>query len=184
MARRRKRSKKWISRLFFLLLLVAAVVVCYFVWEAYFKEKKEVPKEKENGTQIVKPIEKTDDKKEEKEEEEEPVQKEDVLQYDGEDPNEQGGLTGVITYLGVSGSDLIVRVNIDQYLTSGSCEINVIKGGEVLYTSLAAVIDSASTSTCEGFNVPIERLSSGKIQVNINVSSGEKTGVISGEAEV
>jgi hypothetical protein len=180
MARRRKRSKKWISRLFFLLLLIAAVVVCYFVWEAYFKEKKEVPKGKDDQTQIVKPTEKEEDKKEE----EEPIQKEEVPQYDGEDPNEQGGLTGVITYLGVSGSDLVVRVNIDQYLTSGSCEINVIKGGEVLYTSLASVIDSASTSTCEGFNVPVENLSSGKIQVNINVSSGEKTGIISGETEI
>lgn len=180
MARRRKRSKKWISRLFFLLLLVAAVVVCYFVWEAYFKEKKEVPKGKDDQTQIVKPTEKEEDKKEK----EEPIQKEEVPQYDGEDPNEQGGLTGVITYLGVSGSDLVVRVNIDQYLTSGSCEINVIKGGEVLYTSLASVIDSASTSTCEGFNVPVEKLSSGKIQVNINVSSGEKTGIISGETEI
>jgi hypothetical protein len=180
MARRRKRSKKWISRLFFLLLLIVAVVVCYFVWEAYFKEKKEVPKGKDDQTQIVKPTEKEEDKKEE----EEPIQKEEVPQYDGEDPNEQGGLTGVITYLGVSGSDLVVRVNIDQYLTSGSCEINVIKGGEVLYTSLASVIDSASTSTCEGFNVPVEKLSSGKIQVNINVSSGEKTGIISGETEI
>lgn len=180
MARRRKRSKKWISRLFFLFLLIAAVVVCYFVWEAYFKEKKEVPKGKDDQTQIVKPTEKEEDKKEE----EEPIQKEEVPQYDGEDPNEQGGLTGVITYLGVSGSDLVVRVNIDQYLTSGSCEINVIKGGEVLYTSLASVIDSASTSTCEGFNVPVEKLSSGKIQVNINVSSGEKTGIISGETEI
>ena len=180
MARRRKRSKKWISRLFFLLLLIVAVVVCYFVWEAYFKEKKEVPKGKDDQTQIVKPTEKEEDKIEE----EEPIQKEEVPQYDGEDPNEQGGLTGVITYLGVSGSDLVVRVNIGQYLTSGSCEINVIKGGEVLYTSLASVIDSASTSTCEGFNVPVEKLSSGKIQVNINVSSGEKTGIISGETEI
>ncbi len=157
-------------------------MVCYFVWEAYFKEEKEVPKGKETEIQVVEPTEKEEDKKEE--EKEEPVQKEEVPQYDGENPNEQGGLTGVITYLGVSGSDLVVRVNIDQYLTSGSCEINVIKGGEVLYTSLASVIDSASTSTCEGFNVPVEKLSAGKIQVNINVSSGEKTGIISGEAEI
>ena len=87
MARRRKRSKKWISRLFFLLLLVAAVVVCYFVWEAYFKEKKEVPKGKDDQTQIVKPTEKEEDKKEK----EEKIQKGEVPQYDGEDPNEQGG---------------------------------------------------------------------------------------------
>ena len=180
MAKRRKRNKKWISRLLFLLLLFAAVAVCYFVWEAYFKDKGSVPKVKEEEDE-VQVIEQVEDKEEK---EEKPVEKEEVVQYDGDDPNEIENLTGVVTYLGVSGNDLVVRVNIDQFLTSGSCEINVISHEEVFYTGLAPIIDSASTSTCEGFNIPIDGLSSGKVRVNINLSSGEKTGMISGEVEI
>ncbi len=180
MARRRKRSKKWISRLIFLILLVAAIVVCYFVWDAYFREK-ESPKIKEPETQIVEQ-EKEEPKEEAKTEEE--VIKDEVVQYDGENPNQNEVLTGVITYLGVSGSDLMVRVNIDQYLTSGSCEINIVKGSNVLYTELVPVVGSVATATCEGFNVPVAQLEGGKLQVTINVSADEKTGTISGEVEI
>ena len=179
MARRRKRSKNWISRLFFLILLVAAIVVCYFVWDGYFRDKK--PKEERDENPVV---EQTEEKKEETLKEKEPVKKEEAVQYDGENPNENEGLTGAITYLGVSGNDLVVRVNIDQYLTGGSCEINVVRGGGVLHTELVPIINSAATSTCQGFNVPVSGLGAGKVQVIINMISGEKTGMVSGEVEI
>ena len=179
MAKRRKRSKKWISRLLFLILLVVAVVVCYFVWDGYFRDNE--PKKERDETPVVK---QTEEKKEETSKEEESVKKEEAVQYDGENPNENEGLTGAITYLGVSGNDLVVRVNIDQYLTGGSCEINVVRGGGVLHTELVPIINSAATSTCQGFNVPVSGLGAGKVQVIINMISGEKTGMVSGEVEI
>lgn len=182
MAKRRKHNKKWVSRLLFLVLLAAAMVVCYFVWDGYFKDSGKKPKEDEKVVEVIQQTEKVDET--ESEEETKKIEKEEIVQYDGGNPNEAENLTGAITYLGASGNDLVVRVNIDQYLTSGSCEINVISGGEVLYTDLVSIIDSAATSTCEGFNVPMSSLSSGKVRVDINLSSGEKTGMISGEVEI
>ena len=180
MAKRRKRSKKWISRLFFLVLLIAAIVVCYLVWDAYFKDEK--PKGGRKETQVVEPID--EEKTEDVSEEEEPKVNADVVKFDGPNPNDNGVLTGAITHLGISGDYLVVRVNIDQYLTNGSCEMNIVRGEEVLYTEMVPIIDSASTSTCEGFNVWASSLGSGKATVIINMKSGEETGVISGEVEI
>ena len=154
--------------------------MCYLVWDSYFNEK-EVPKDEGAVTPVV---EEKDDAVVDAEGLPEEIEKEEIIQYDGGDPNEKESLTGAITYLGVSGNDLVVRVNIDQYLSGGDCEMNIVRGSEVLYTSTVPIIDSASTSTCEGFNVPVEKLSSGKIQVNINLSSGERIGIISGETEI
>ncbi len=179
MAKRRKRSKKWISRLLFLILLVVAVVVCYFVWDGYFRDKK--PKEERDENPVV---EQTEEKKEETLKEEEPQANADVVKFDGPDPNDSGVLTGAITHLEVSGDYLVVRVNIDQYLTNGSCEMNIVRGNEVLYTEMVPIFGSASTSTCEGFNVWASSLGSGKTTVIINMKSGEETGVITKEVEL
>lgn len=182
--RRRKRSKKWISWLFFLILLIVAVVVCYFVWEVYFKDKDGTSGREEEGSLVTMSVEEQGEKTEKKEKKEETVEKTEVKQYDGEDPNRSERLTGVMTYLGVSGDDLVARVNVDQYLTSGSCEIRIIRSGEVLYNEVVSVIDSAATSTCEGFNVPLSELSTGQMQVEIKIEAGERAGVISGEVEI
>ena len=41
MARRRRRSKKWVSWLIILILLVAAGVVVYLVWDNYFNDRND-----------------------------------------------------------------------------------------------------------------------------------------------
>lgn len=179
--RRRKRSKKWLGKLVFVVLLVAAGVVCYFVWDGYFRDKSadvedEAPKS--SGVVVV-----------EEEESvvgyEEPVnEKQETVQYDGENPNESVSITGAITYASVVGGNLVIRVNIDQYLSGGSCKLSLIQDGVVVFEDNAVVIDSASTSTCEGFNVPVARLGSGRININIAVISGDKNGTISGEVEI
>ena len=179
MAKRRKRNKNWLSWIVILLLLIGAVVVCVLVKDAYFSDKKEPEPtdQHEEPVKVVEP-EKVEDKKEEIEE------KEKVVQYDGTDPNNAGGITGVITYAGVSGSNLMIRVNIDQYLNGGNCTLKVLKGGSIVYNATAAVIDSASTSTCEGFNVPVSSLPSGNVDITISISSNGKTGEITGGASL
>ena len=118
------------------------------------------------------------------------VEKEKVVQYEGEDPNTEAGLSGVVTYAGVSGEKLMVRVSIDQYLTSGTCELSLKKDGAVIYSDTAGIVGSASTSTCEGFDILTSSLGAngatgaGKIEININISAGGRSGVISGEAEI
>lgn len=177
--RRKRKSKKWISRLFFLMLLIVAVVLCYFVWDAYFKGDSKQPKQEEqSSSQEEKP--KEEEKPEEKKEEE-PEEKPKVPQYDGDDPNTAEQITGAITYIGVSNGYLRVRVNVDQYINGGSCNIVLLRGGAQIYSDYANLNSSASTSTCEGFDIPVADLGTGYTQIRITLSSGEKTGAVTGE---
>ena len=179
--RRTRKSRKWISRLFFLLLIVAACVLCYFVWDAYFRDKSpkgDDPKQDESSTQT-----KTDDKKEE-DKTEQKDEKEKVPQYDGDDPNTAPGLTGAITYAGVSNGYLRIRVNIDQYLASGSCNVILTRGSTQVYSDYANIVSSASTSTCEGFDIPVASLGSGSTQIKVTFSSGDRSGAVTGETSI
>lgn len=184
MAKRRKRSKKWLYWVFVLLLLILAGVVIFLVWENYFKDSGVKSDDNNNNTS-----QETEKKKEEKnttdtKSTEIVKEKEKVVQYEGTDPNEIEKLTGVMTYAGVSGSELMIRVNIDQYLASGTCELAILSNGTNIYSSTSNIIDSAMTSTCEGFNVPVNRLGSGNLQIVVYLSADGKTGEITGEVNI
>ncbi len=78
----------------------------------------------------------------------------------------------------------MIRVNIDQYLSGGTCKLTLKQNGNNIYTASAPVIDAASTSTCEGFNVPVSGLPKGAVDVIISVASGNKSGEIVGKANL
>ena len=103
-----------------------------------------------------------------------------VVKFDGEDPNNSDSLTGSLTFVGISGNNLSIRVNINQYLASGTCELSLTDGG-ITHTDSASIVPVASTSTCEGFDVPLRALGAGKYLITINLTSGDKKGTISGE---
>lgn len=176
MAQKRKNSKKWIFWVLMLVLFVAAAVVCYLVWNNYFRDKKE-----DKPTEEQSLVEEHEEKKAE-EKKEETIEKKKVVQYEGEDPNTQEELTGVVTYAGINGDNLMIRVNIDQYLESGSCELSLMQNG-VAYSDVASIVGSAATATCEGFNVPVSGLG-GDYEIVIKISSGDKTGTINGKVEI
>lgn len=184
MAQKRKRSKKWISWLIILILLIAAGVVVYLVWDNYFSEKKSIgeqaetnqvekKQEEEKGRQET-DVDVDDDNNDEKK----------VKQYEGEDPNKKAELTGVVTYAGVNGDKLTIRVNIDQYIGGGTCRLSLKRGGGDIYNAEARIVDSATTATCEGFDVPLSGLGSGDLVIVIYISSGDKTGEIKGEVRI
>ena len=157
-------------------MLIGAGIVCYLVWENYFRESAPVIEE-ETSIDI--------DREEDIEKNEPMEKKEEVIQYDGENPNETNELSGVVTYAGVTGNKLMIRVNIDQFLSGGSCKLRLVFEGDVeLYSDEVNIIDSASTATCAGFDVPISGLRSGKYNIYINLSSGGKVGTISGEVSL
>ncbi|MBR3236721.1 hypothetical protein IKF92_03535 [Candidatus Saccharibacteria bacterium] len=112
------------------------------------------------------------------------VEKKKVEQYDGDDPNTNNDLSGAVTYAAVSGDNLMIRVNIDQYLESGKCELILKKNDATIHSSIANIIDNASTATCEGFDVPVAKLGGGKIDIIINLSAGERSGSIRGEVNI
>lgn len=180
---RKRKSKKWINGIIFLVLIVAAGVMCYFVWDAYFRDKTEKPGDGGSEVQVA-----GDDKEDKKEEIEVKsdgsTEKPKVEQYDGDDPNTLTGLTGVLTYAGVSNGYLRLRVNIDQYLSSGTCILVLSRNGNQIYSDYTNIVDSASTSTCEGFDVLASELGTGGLQIKITLASGDKNGVITGEATI
>ena len=185
MVRRRKRSKKWIFWLFFLILLIAAGYVCYAVWDGYFNNKKEettTEEEKKDEGNEIRVEENEEDEK--GEEGEEIVQKEEVVQYDGENPNNSGGITGVVTYAGVSGNKLMIRMNIDQYLSGGECDLRLIEDGDEIYNDVVGLESSAATTTCMGFDIPVAAIGGGSFQIIIDVNSGGKNGTITGEVSI
>lgn len=110
--------------------------------------------------------------------------KEEVKQYDGDNPNATDELTGVISYMSVSGDNLIVRVNIDQYLSNGNCRLSLSRGEDVIYEEPVAIEASVSTSTCAGFSVPVSKLLDGKLVIKVVLESGEKRGIIIGETTI
>ena len=178
--RRRRRSKRWLGKVLFLVLIIVAGVVCYLVWDNYFRDKApEKPGDNSRETTKVEEV-----KKSEPEQETEVVEKEKVKQYEGEDPNVADDLTGVVTYAGVNSNELMIRVNIDQYLAGGSCKLTLLQDGAVVYSDTAEIIDSASTATCAGFNVPVANLSSGETGIRIELDASGKRGVIVGEVEL
>lgn len=181
MAKRRRRSKKWISWLLGLILLIAAGVVIYLVWDSYFNEEKVIKRE---GTEVVEAERVEKEQEEEQKEVKNTEEKKEVILYEGGDPNEAEELSGVVTYAGVSGDNLMIRVNIDQYLSEGSCNLILTKDGVATYGDAAAIVSSAATATCEGFNVPVSGIGSGNYEIVIKLNSGGKVGTINGEVNI
>lgn len=181
----KRKRKNWLKRVMIIIVLAALVVGGFFVMKNWPKEEAVDSKDK-----IEQQAEKIEEKKAEKEEDkaedtaEIEVEKKKVEQFEGENPNEKTELTGVMTYAGVNDGKLMVRVNIDQYLSGGECELSLYRDGERIYTETAEVIDSAATATCKGFNVATAELGGGKINIKILVTSGEKTGIIEGEVNL
>ena len=118
-----------------------------------------------------------------KDEAERAVEQKKVPQYDGDDPNTAEELSGVVTYAGVSGGALMVRVNIDQYLDNGKCEMNLIQSGNVVHSSAVEIVGGPSTASCAGFDVPVAGLS-GNYEIVVKLEAGGKRGTIRGEVSV
>lgn len=103
------------------------------------------------------------------------------VKYDGENPNASEGLTGFVTYTGIIKNNATIRVNIDQFLDLGTCDLYL---GDYSFSS--NIVASASTSSCDGFDIPLSELSglSGNVNFEIKLTSGEKYGTIEGSIEL
>ncbi len=104
-------------------------------------------------------------------------------QNDGEDPNVSASLTGSLTSANVSGNSLVLRVNIDQYLSSGTCSLVLTHENSIVKKS-AAILPTAATSSCEGFDIPLSELGSGTWEIKISLSSGDRVGEITGKVDL
>lgn len=108
------------------------------------------------------------------------LEKTNISQYDGEDPNKLGTITGVIN-AGIDESGAFsVRVIIDQALNSGTCTIVLTHNSGATNTISAPVEPGPSSSFC----VATAGAKSGSWKITTTVSADNKTGTITGEANL
>lgn len=126
-----------------------------------------------------------DSKTPEEEEEERQARAKTPTQYDGDDPNKLDEITGFVSYAAVNGDHLSIRLTINQYLEeTGTCELTMTNSGHTV-TGEAETWTDASTSTCQGFDIPLSEFSvSGTWQISIKITAGGKTGTITGEVSL
>lgn len=178
--RKRKKTRNPIFWIVVLILLFVASVIVYLVWDNYNNIVEEI-----DEPEALEQVEEDLEAKQETmivDEEDESGKK--VKQYEGDNPNKAEELSGAVTYAGVIEGKLMIRVNIDQYLGSGSCELRVLNGDTVIYNETANIVSSASTATCEGFDVSASRFDGGNYTIMIELESGDKTGSIRGEVSI
>lgn len=108
-----------------------------------------------------------------------------TTQYAGDSANSNSKLTGILNYKAVTDNNLVLRVTIDQTISSGTCALTLTdsSGGRVV-TRSAGIIQNPSSSTCEGFNVPVSELGSGTWKIEVGVNGDNKTGAITGEVTI
>ena len=184
MAKRRRNNKKWIIGGLILSILIIVGVSLLVVWN----NKRQDDNKKEDEMEVIEAEKNEDTKKRNSETEEEYSERmadqKKIKQYEGEDPNKAEELTGVVTYAGVNGDPLIIGTNIDQFLGEGTCTLSLMRDGGVLYSAESNIMAEVSTSTCDGFNVPVSGLGKGMIDIIIKLSAGGKTGTIRGEVNI
>lgn len=183
---RKRKTKNSPQRIIRIGLILLIIITTLFITKEIIN--RIIKNDEEQLSETVSQGEKVEEKEEEEEKKKENGQNESaekqiIKSYDGEDPNRQPELTGTITTTRVSGDNLIIRIEIDQFLTSGTCDL-ILTQNEKTYSEKTSIFADASTSTCEGFNVPITNLKSGNWQIQIILSSSEKTGKIEGEVDI
>ena len=176
--RKRKFTLKHLCIIIAALLL--ASIVGFLAYQKFFKkdEEKTDPTSQSQNVQTTQESQKTTSQ--ESTEEKDPKA---PVQYEGENPNSKSELSGVISSTRVADGKLTILTNIDQFLSSGTCELT-LSSGDKTFTESANIITMVSTSTCDGFDIPISNLSAGTWQINIKLTSGDKQGNITGETKI
>ena len=178
---RRKRDFRWVKWILFLVLIVAAVVTVVLIVRSFDDKNKTNNNLQTTEIDDVKDGEEGGDTSNSEEKAE---QSEKAPQYDGESPNKSETLTGLISYADVINGELVIRVNIDQFLQSGNCNLVISRNGVTYYTQSAPIQESVTTSTCDGYNIAVSNLSDGDFQIEIDLKSGDKGGKITGRVMI
>lgn len=74
------------------------------------------------------------------------------------------------------GQTVYVRAMINSVMSSATCTLNMTGPNGKTYSATAPVQPMASSSTCQGFNIPMTNLTSGNWQITVTVTDGASTG--------
>lgn len=183
MTQRRHRNRKWTIWGVVLVALIIVGVAMFVIWNNNHQKAEQEDKIEIAEMEEERSTEKHDEETEEEYSERVAEQKR-IKQYEGEDPNITEELTGAITYAEVNNGVLTIGMNIDQFLSEGSCTLSLSRSGDVIYSANANILAEVSTSTCDGFSVSASGLGDGLTEIIIKLSAGGKTGIIRGEVNL
>ena len=97
--------------------------------------------------------------------------------------NQSSQINGFITSKNVLENYLMLRIQINELLPEGNCLLELSGNGN-LVTKTSEIINSATSSSCYGFDIPLSELSNGIWQVKITIKSGDRIGIISGDVTI
>lgn len=180
----------------FLILIVVSAFVGYKVIKSF---DDPILKKSENGSNTAgspkTEDEKTNDNnsgsqdtKEDKTKEDNPPRETEKSnpKYEGNDVNSENTLTGIVNYVGLSDNTFMVRVAIDQTISSGTCDFALTSPSGKVYGFSNSTTSGPSSTYC-GLDADFSSLRSEhgtwKISTTIKSTSG-KTGIISGEGAI
>lgn len=186
------KNKIIVWSLFFLVLIILAGVIVYQILKDNNKSSK-VPVLPEKTEKIESKIENTSVTNSETIKTEDGTPEDAAAgrtpktpeKYGGQDVNKLEKLTGAITYSAKTDDIYRIRVNIDQFLKlPGTCMLSVTSAGKVVYTDYVNIISNPSSGSCEGFDIPLTKLSPGEYDIKIEINANQKTGIIEGKVTI
>jgi flagellar basal body-associated protein FliL len=83
-----------------------------------------------------------------------------------------------ITAANQNGPTLQIRTLISTVDNTGTCTVALTSSGKATVTKTAGVQALASTSTCQGFDIPVSELSNGTWSILVQYSSTSLTGSV------
>ena len=187
-----RKNKIIVWSLFFLVLIILAGVIVYQILKDNNKSSK-VPILPEKTEKIESKIENTGVTNSETIKTEDGTPEDAAAgrtpktpeKYEGQDVNQLEKLTGTITYSAKTTDKYRILVNIDQFLKlPGTCMLNVISAGKVVYNDYVNIISNPSSGSCDGFDIPLTKLSPGEYNIKIEVNANQKTGIIEGKVTI
>ena len=187
-----RKNKIIVWSLFFLVLIILAGVIVYQILKDNNKSSK-VPILPEKTEKIESKIENTGVTNSETIKTEDGTPEDEAAgrtpktpeKYEGQDVNQLEKLTGTITYSAKTTDKYRILVNIDQFLKlPGTCMLSVISAGKVVYNDYVNIISNPSSGSCEGFDIPLTKLSPGEYNIKIEVNANQKTGIIEGKVTI
>ena len=187
-----RKNKIIVWSLFFLVLIILAGVIVYQILKDNNKSSK-VPILPEKTEKIESKIENTGVTNSETIKTEDGTPEDAAAgrtpktpeKYEGQDVNQLEKLTGTITYSAKTTDKYRILVNIDQFLKlPGTCMLSVISAGKVVYNDYVNIISNPSSGSCEGFDIPLTKLSPGEYNIKIEVNANQKTGIIEGRVTI
>lgn len=101
-----------------------------------------------------------------------------------EDSDGLGELSGVISYKSVVNNILVIRTTINQVLNSGSCVLTLRSYTGKVVTQSADIAHNPSSSSCQGFDIPLSNLEKGAWSIEIKVTGDGNSIILKETVEI